>query len=98
MAARWADTGLRGRILAQATARPPWSCWTQPSAATGVPGIGYARTRTLADLYARFKTMQGMAVPRSHGWDCHGLGVEVAVAHELGLSEPRLSEIEEIER
>jgi len=58
-----------------------------------MPGIGYARTRAAADLYARFKTMQGMAVPRGHGWDCHGLGVEVAVAHELGLSGPRLPEI-----
>jgi isoleucyl-tRNA synthetase len=93
VAARWADSDLAGRTLAQAAARPMWSCYTQPSAATGVPGIGYARARTLADVYARFKTMQGMAVPRGHGWDCHGLGVEVAVAHELGLSEPRLSEI-----
>jgi len=98
VAARWADSDLVGATLAQATARPLWSCYTQPSAATGVPGIGYARARTSADLYARFKTMQGMRVPRGHGWDCHGLGVEVAVANELGLSGSRVSEIEAIER
>jgi isoleucyl-tRNA synthetase len=93
VAARWAHSDLAGRTLVRAAGRPTWSCWTQPSAATGVPGVGYARARTLADLYARFMTMRGMAVPRGHGWDCHGLGVEVAVARELGLSEPRLSEI-----
>src|SRR5258708_2744790 len=93
VAARWAESDVAGRTLAQAVARPLWSCYTEPSATTGVPGIGYARAQTIADLYSRFKTMQGMAVPRGHGWDCHGLGVEVAVAHELGLSEPQLSEI-----
>lgn len=93
VAARWAESDVPGKSLAKTASGPVWSCYTQPSAATGVPGIGYARARALADLYARFKAMQGMAVPRGHGWDCHGLGVEVAVAHELGLSEPRLSEI-----
>jgi len=93
VAARWAESDVLGKSLAQNASGRLWSCCTQPSPAIGVPGIGYARTRTAADLYARFKTMQGMAVPRGHGWDCHGLGVEIAVAHELGLSE-----IEEIER
>jgi isoleucyl-tRNA synthetase len=93
VAARWAESDVLGKSLAQTVSSPLWSCYTQPSATTGVPGLGYARARTIADLYARFKTMQGMAVPRGHGWDCHGLGVEVAVAHELGLSEPRQSEI-----
>jgi isoleucyl-tRNA synthetase len=93
VAARWAESDILGKSLARTASGPVWSCYTQPSAATGVPGIGYARTRAAADLYARFKTMQGMAVPRGHGWDCHGLGVEVAVAHELGLSGPRLPEI-----
>lgn len=93
VAARWAESDVLGKSLAQTASGPVWSCYTQPSAATGVPGMGYAGARALADLYARFKTMQGMAVPRGHGWDCHGLGVEVAVAHELGLSETRLSEI-----
>lgn len=92
VAARWAESDVLGASIAQTASGPLWSCYTQPSAATGVPGIGYARARTIADLYARFKTMQGMAVPRGHGWDCHGLGVEVAVAHELGLSQPRLPE------
>src|SRR5215472_10029020 len=93
VAARWAESDVLGKSLAQSASGPVWSCYTQPSAATGVPGMGYAGTRALADLYSRFKAMQGMAVPRGHGWDCHGLGVEVAVAHELGLSETRLSEI-----
>ena len=93
VAARWAESGILGKSLARTASGPLWSCHVQPSAAIGVPGIGYARTRTAADLYARFKTMQGLAVPRGHVWDCHGLGVEVSVAHELGLSGPRLSEI-----
>jgi isoleucyl-tRNA synthetase len=98
VSARWVEMDIVGRILTQpetqtrATSRPVWSCYAQPSPAAGVPDIGYAHARTISDLYARFKTMQGMTVPRGHGWDCHGLGVEVAVARELGLSEPRLSE------
>ncbi len=40
----------------------------------------------LADLFPRFKAMQGFSVSVSHGWACHGLGVEISVARELGLA------------
>lgn len=95
VAARWAEADVVGKTLerAQSATGSIWSCYAQPSPAAGVPDIGYARARTISDLYSRFKTMQGLAVPRGHGWDCHGLGVEIAVARELGLSQPRQSDL-----
>ena len=41
--------------------------------------------RVFKDLYPRFQTMRGHAVPRKGGWDCHGLPVELEVEKELGL-------------
>ena len=42
--------------------------------------------RVFKDLYPRFQTMRGHAVPRQAGWDSHGLPVEIEVEKELGLS------------
>ena len=42
-------------------------------------------TRTIKDLYPRYRTMRGQFCERKGGWDTHGLPVEVEVCKELGI-------------
>ena len=57
-----------------------------PPTANGKPGTHHVEARVFKDLFPRFKTMKGHHVPRTAGWDCHGLPVELAIEKELGFS------------
>ncbi|MHA1912559.1 MAG: isoleucine--tRNA ligase [Candidatus Kariarchaeaceae archaeon] len=61
--------------------------WVEgPPTANGEPHVGHIITRCYKDLILRFKTMSGFqVVPRTGGWDTHGLPVEVEVEKELGF-------------
>jgi isoleucyl-tRNA synthetase len=86
VAARWARSELAARSRTRTQAGPRWTCLVEPFATAGLPGAGHLRAITLADLYPRFKAMQGFSVSVSHGWACHGLDVEISVARGLGLA------------
>ncbi len=57
-----------------------------PPSANGKPGIHHVMSRTLKDLFCRFKTLQGYRVERKAGWDTHGLPVELNVEKQLGIT------------
>lgn len=57
-----------------------------PPTANGLPHVGHALGRTVKDVVARYKTMQGFLVERKAGWDTHGLPVELGVEKQLGIS------------
>ena len=86
VAARWARSELAARSRTRTQAGPRWTCYVEPLTTAGLPGAAHLRVLALADLYPRFKAMQGFSVSVSHGWAGHGLGVEIAVARELGLA------------
>lgn len=56
-----------------------------PPFATGLPHYGHILQGVVKDLIPRYKTMRGYHVPRTWGWDCHGLPVENLIEKELGL-------------
>lgn len=56
-----------------------------PPSANGRPGIHHVISRTIKDVFCRYKSMQGYHVPRIAGWDTHGLPVELGVEKELGI-------------
>ena len=58
-----------------------------PPTANNVPHVGHALTRTIKDLFPRFRTMQGYRVERKAGWDTHGLPVEISIEKELGFTD-----------
>ncbi|MEN9604550.1 MAG: hypothetical protein RJB39_235 [Candidatus Parcubacteria bacterium] len=64
-----------------------------PPYATGLPHFGHLVASALKDLFPRYKTMRGYHVPRTWGWDCHGLPIETLVEKELGFKGKK--EIEE---
>ena len=57
-----------------------------PPSANGMPGIHHVMSRTIKDLFCRFKTLEGYQVRRKAGWDTHGLPVELGVEKELGIT------------
>ena len=58
-----------------------------PPFPTGTPHFGTIFVSILKDALARFFTMDGHAVPRRWGWDCHGLPIENAVEKKLGIKD-----------
>lgn len=64
----------------------PFVFYEGPPTANGLPHVGHALGRTVKDVVARYKTMQGYLVERKAGWDTHGLPVELGVEKQLGIS------------
>ena len=63
-----------------------------PPSANGVPGIHHVMSRTIKDIFCRYKTMQGYLVRRKAGWDTHGLPVEIGVEKKLGITKDDIGE------
>ena len=63
----------------------PFTFYEGPPTANGKPGIHHVLSRTVKDLFCRYKTLKGFQVDRKAGWDTHGLPVEIEVEKELGL-------------
>src|SRR6185436_3684280 len=57
-----------------------------PPSANGLPGIHHVMSRTIKDLFCRYKTLQGYQVKRKGGWDTHGLPIEISVEKTLGIT------------
>ena len=82
----WREQGTFEASLDPDGERPRWTFYEGPPTANGRPGTHHVEARVFKDVFPRFKTMQGYAVERKGGWDCHGLPVELAVEKELGFS------------
>ncbi len=63
----------------------PFTFYEGPPTANGKPGIHHVLSRTVKDLFCRYRTLKGFKVERKAGWDTHGLPVEIEVEKALGL-------------
>ncbi|HMR01541.1 MAG TPA: class I tRNA ligase family protein, partial [Candidatus Gracilibacteria bacterium] len=57
-----------------------------PPFANGLPHYGHILANSLKDAVTRYWTMKGSYVPRTNGWDCHGLPVEYEIEKKLELA------------
>jgi len=57
-----------------------------PPSANGEPGIHHVMSRTVKDVFCRYKTLKGFKVIRKGGWDTHGLPVELQVEKKLKIN------------
>jgi isoleucyl-tRNA synthetase len=83
--ARWRERDVFAESLRRREGSPEWVFYEGPPTANGPPASHHVLARVFKDIYPRYKTMRGFHVARKAGWDCHGLPVEIAVEHELGL-------------
>jgi len=84
--ALWAQEGTLAKSINNRAGQQPFVFYEGPPTANGLPHVGHAFGRTIKDVVARYKTMQGYLVERKAGWDTHGLPVELGVEKALGIS------------
>lgn len=79
----WKEQGIYQQSLDQREGAEPFVFYEGPPTANGMPHPGHCLTRTIKDVFPRYKTMRGYRCERKAGWDTHGLPVEVEVCKEL---------------
>ena len=92
--ARWTAHRVFERSVELRSGAEPWVFYEGPPTANGRPGLHHVWARVYKDLFCRYRTMRGYAVPRKAGWDTHGLPVEVEVEKQLGITAKRQIEEE----
>ena len=85
IAAFWREEEIYEKSLAERRSGRRFVFYEGPPTANGMPHPGHCLTRTIKDLYPRYRTMRGDFCERKAGWDTHGLPVEVEVCKELGI-------------
>lgn len=83
----WKRSKIYQKSLDKRKGARPFVFFEGPPTANGMPHPGHCLTRTVKDVFPRFKTMDGFYCERKAGWDTHGLPVEVEVCKELGILE-----------
>ena len=81
----WKEHGIFEKSIETREDGIPFTFFEGPPTANGKPGIHHVMSRTIKDLFCRFKTLKGYRVDRKGGWDTHGLPVEIEVEKMLGL-------------
>lgn len=82
----WKENGTFERSVTSRDGAKPWVFYEGPPSANGMPGIHHVMSRSIKDIFCRFKTLQGFQVKRKAGWDTHGLPIELSVEKSLGIT------------
>ncbi|NBC84290.1 MAG: isoleucine--tRNA ligase [Bacteroidetes bacterium] len=90
--ARWKKDQTFTKSLTTRQGKPSFVFYEGPPSANGMPGIHHVISRTIKDIFCRFKTLQGYQVQRKAGWDTHGLPVELGVEKMLGITKEDIGE------
>lgn len=85
VARRWKERGIYQKQLARRADAPRFVFFEGPPTANGMPHPGHCLTRTIKDVFPRYRSMRGWRCDRKAGWDTHGLPVEVEVCKGLGI-------------
>jgi isoleucyl-tRNA synthetase len=83
---KWQEEGTFAASVSARRNGRPWVFYEGPPSANGLPGIHHVMSRSIKDIFCRFKTLQGYLVERKAGWDTHGLPIELAVEKSLGIT------------
>lgn len=83
---RWNSNDIFHKSIKIRDGKPTFVFYEGPPSANGMPGIHHVLSRTIKDVFCRYKTMKGFQVQRKAGWDTHGLPVELSVEKSLGIT------------
>ena len=87
MLARWEREGILAQTLKAREGADEFVFFEGPPTANGRPGIHHVFSRTIKDLFCRYRAMKGFRVERKAGWDTHGLPVEIEVDVSISYGE-----------
>ncbi|MCF8345898.1 MAG: isoleucine--tRNA ligase [Bacteroidales bacterium] len=82
----WKKDQTFERSLSARENSPSFVFYEGPPSANGMPGIHHVISRTIKDIFCRYKTQSGYHVKRKAGWDTHGLPVELSVEKSLNIT------------
>lgn len=83
---KWEKESIFELSVTSREGNQPFVFFEGPPSANGLPGIHHVMSRSIKDIFCRYKTLQGFQVKRKAGWDTHGLPVELGVEKELGIT------------
>ncbi len=81
----WKEHQIFEKSIANTKDKTPFVFYEGPPSANGLPGIHHVISRTIKDIFCRYKTLKGFNVKRKAGWDTHGLPIELQVEKKLGI-------------
>ena len=81
----WEREQIFKKAQKAAEGRPEFTFYDGPPTANGKPHMSHSITRSIKDLFPRYKAMQGYNVLRKAGCDTHGRPVELEVEKMLHL-------------
>jgi isoleucyl-tRNA synthetase len=82
----WETHQIFEKSLRKGEDMPAFTFYEGPPSANGMPGIHHVMSRSIKDIFCRYKTQKGFKVQRKGGWDTHGLPVELQVEKRLGIT------------
>jgi len=82
----WKSSKIFEKSISSREGQPVFTFYEGPPSANGAPGIHHVISRTVKDIFCRYKTLEGFQVKRKGGWDTHGLPVELQVEKDLGIT------------
>ena len=82
----WRERDVFRRWAEDRADAPLFAVNEKPLRANCSPGVHLVLVRVFRDVISRYRTMKGYRVLRKGSWDTHGLSVEMATRHKLGLS------------
>ena len=82
----WEEHNVFQKSLDIRQGHEPYVFYEGPPSANGKPGIHHVISRSIKDIFCRYKTQKGFLVDRKAGWDTHGLPVEISVEKTLGIT------------
>src|SRR3989338_2581535 len=82
----WEKENIFQKSLTNRKGKSKFVFFDGPPFANGLPHYGHILATALKDAVTRYWSMRGYYVPRTNGWDCHGLPVEYEIEKELGLA------------
>ncbi|MDR2911445.1 MAG: isoleucine--tRNA ligase, partial [Bacteroidales bacterium] len=83
---RWEVDDIFHKSILKRESNNAFVFYEGPPSANGMPGIHHVMSRTIKDIFCRYKTMKGFRVHRKAGWDTHGLPVELSVEKSLNIT------------
>jgi len=86
----WDDNNTFEQSVTTREGNPTFTFYEGPPSANGTPGIHHVLSRTIKDIFCRYKTLMGFQVKRKGGWDTHGLPVELKVEKRLGITKDQI--------
>ncbi|MFY9281470.1 MAG: class I tRNA ligase family protein, partial [Bacteroidia bacterium] len=84
--AYWKNNNVFEKSVSNREGKDTYVFYEGPPSANGMPGIHHVISRSLKDVFCRYKTLKGFKVERKAGWDTHGLPIELQVEKKLGIT------------